>query len=112
MDDFVTFASPPNEEPRGAADAQHAELAYIVLNPLFKRQSKLLLREVLRLHRKKCLTYRLFADRPIQDVFGDMVQVGKGGVKPRSLLSIISCLVLRIVFADRPIQDVFGDMCR
>ena len=70
LEDFVLF---PEHKPE-----HHMQMRSFVLNPIFARSSRYVLKEVFRQLRRSCLYFTLLPDAPLPDVLGEFVQV-----KPR-----------------------------
>ena len=75
LEDFILFTE---HKP-----SQHFELKTFVVNPIFGRSSRFLLKEVFRLLKKSCLYLRLHPTTPLPEVLGEFVQV-----RPRRQITV------------------------
>lgn len=71
LEDFILFSEHRREG--------HAMLRAFVVNPIFARYSRFVLREVFRLQQISCVYFKLLPHSTIPSVLHEFVQVGEGG---------------------------------
>ena len=83
LEDFILFTE---HKP-----SQHFELKTFVVNPIFGRSSRFMLKEVFRLLKKSCLYLRLYPSTPLPEVLGEFVQV-----RPRRQITVSPSLAAEV----------------
>jgi len=97
LEDFILMTE---HKPAG-----HVELLTFVINPIFARSSRHVLREALRQLGASCVYYRLHPAAPIPDVLLEFVQV-----KPRAQITVPDRLKAELV-ADGSLVDASAPLC-